>query len=372
MFRRTCIICLIVLATAIRTNAEWVKLKDGERLKGQWVQVKGGSLIFNSEGIGRVTLPLGKVASFSTASPAVVLLKNGKSARGAISYSPSGKWSVTRASGSRQIESADIAEILTEQDYSRRLAAEHIRLWQAWKGAASAGYSLQHGAENAHSISFNANATRSRPEEPGFRSPWRTDASLTMLFASTTQAGIQISSNTLSTSLRQNYLFKPNDFVFVMGQADHIQSENLYLRQTYGGGIGRDVIRRPNLAWSVLGGLTFVNEKFSGAPAGQLAEALVGEKASVGILKGVQLTHHLNFYTNLSNAGQYRFDTSAALKLRLMARLTANIGATDFYTSHVIPGPPITVIGPGGNLIFLTAPATKNNFAFTTGFGFNF
>ncbi len=372
MFRQVRAICLIILWTGIRAHADSLKLKDGECLKGQWVQVQGNNLIFNSEALGQLTLPLGKVASLSTQKQAVALLRTGKAIRGTLSFSPSGEWSLTRGAHSRQIASRDVAEILTEQGYARQLAAEHARFWQAWKGAASAGYSLQQGAQNARSLSLNANATRQRPGEPGFPSHWRTDASLTMLFATTHQAGIQISSNTLSTSVRQNYLYNPSDFVFVIGQLDHIQSENLYLRQTYGGGIGRDVIRKPRLAWSVLGGLTFVNEKFSGAPAGQHAEALVGEKAGIGIVKGVRLTHHLNFYTDLSNAGEYRFDTSAALTLHLMARLTANIGATDFYTSHVIPGPPITVIGPGGSLISLAPAATKNNFAFTTGLGFNF
>ncbi len=372
MLQRCLAAVLILAGVAVQARAGHVTLKDGESLEGELIKVEAGSLTFKSADLGPLTVPLSQISTLSTTKPAVVVLEGGKTLHGTISVSSAGKWSVTSASGSQEFQSGDIQGILPEAAYHAQLTAEHARIWQAWKGAASAGYSLQKGAENAHSISLNVNATRHRPSGFGIVSHWRTDAMLTMLFASTNQSGLEISSNTLSASIRQNYMFKPHDFVFVLAEADHIEPQNLYLRQTYGGGLGRDLIEKKALSLSVLGGLTFVNEKFSGPPANQYAEALAGERVRLQLFKGATLDHYLDFYPNLTSGGQYRFDTSTLIGFHLFKRLTANLGVTDFYTSHVVQGNPITVVGSGGTVITLPPSATKNNFAFTTGLGVTF
>ena len=370
--RRACLAALLLLCLAAQGNADSVVLKNGDRLTGEWVRVEGGNLFFKSDSLGEVTIPLAKVSTFSATKPAVVVLKNNQTVRGQIALSPSGNWQVTEAGHAQSFKGDDVRFILTEETYGERIASEHAKLWRGWKGNLNAGYNLNQGAQNARSLSINTSALRNQPNFEGLPVRWRTNYALTMLFATTTTDGVKITSNTLSTNLRQDYLFNPDNFVFVVGQLDHIQPQNLYLRQTYGGGAGRDVFKRPRGVLSLLGGVTFVNEKFSGAPSNQYAEGLVGEKAAFNISKNAHLDHYLNFYPNLSNGGQYRFDTSTMLSLHLVSRLTANIGVTDFYTSLVVAGAPLSLVGPGGTIITLSPSASKNNFAFTAGLGFNF
>src|SRR5581483_10551674 len=363
---------LIILSVAARGKADSVECKNGERLIGEWVRIEGGNLIFKSDTVGNVTLPLDKVSSLTTTKPAVVLLRSGQAVRGQIGLSPTHDWEVTQAGRTQTLKPMDVASVYTAETYRQREAAERPRLWQAWKGSTNAGYSLNKGAQNARSLSLGINAVRSQPDFPGLQVRWRTNFTTTMLFSTNTTDGAKITSNTLSSNLRQDYLFDPNNFVFIIGQLDHIQPQNLYLRQTYGGGVGRDLFKKKHLTLSVLGGLTFVNEKFGGAGSSQYAESLAGEKLAYDISKNIHLDHYLNLYPNLSNAGEYRFDTTTMLRFRLTAHLSADIGVTDFYTSQIVAGNPIPVIGPGGVIITLPASGSKNNIAFTTNLGFAF
>lgn len=372
MTQKLSLTSLIIVSLAARANADSVDFKNGERLIGEWVRVEGGNLFFKSETVGDVTIPLEKVSSFSTTKSAVILLNNGQAVRGQISLSSNHDWEVTQAGRTQTVKPTDVAYVYTSETYGQRVAAERPKLWQAWKGSTNAGYSLNKGAQNARSLSIGVNALRNQPNFPGLQVRWRTNYTATMLFSTNTTDGVKIASNTLSSSLRQDYLFDPNDFVFLLGQLDHIQPQNLYLRQTYGGGVGRDVIKRKHGTLSVLGGLTFVNEKFRGAPSDQYAEGLVGEKLAYDISKNIHFDHYLNFYPNLTNTGEYRFDTSTMLQFHFTSHLSANIGVTDFYTSQIVASSTITIIGPGGSIITLPGSSSKNNIAFTTGVGFNF
>ncbi|MGH9354628.1 MAG: DUF481 domain-containing protein, partial [Terriglobia bacterium] len=231
----------------------------------------------------------------------------------------------------------------------------HAKLWQDWKGNASFGYAIQRGDQQTGTINANVAAVRERPEAPIFIRHFRTNYSLLMLFSKAQQDGVVVRSNTITTLLREDYLVSPSNFVFGFAQLDHILAQGIYLRQTYGGGFGHDFIHTSRTTFSGLAGITFVNTKFyTGGRAVQSAEALLGETLSIALTKNIHFDHYLNFYPNLSNTGEYRFDTSSSLALKLFSQVTANVGLIDLYLSNPTPG------------------NHKNNVAFTTGIGYSF
>lgn len=342
-----CIAFLAVSAVA----ADVVTLKSGETLVGAWETVKGGNLTFKSDTLGEVTIPMSKVKSFTTSTPAVIVKTGGSTVRGQLKLLPSGDWQVTQAGQTQIVPAASVIAVMPQATFTA-LVEHHATPWQDWKGNANFGYALQSGDQQTGTITANVAATRERPEAPIFMRHWRTNYSLLMLFSKVEQDNVEIHSNTISTNLRQDYLFTPSDFVFVFGQLDHIQAQGIYLRQTYGGGFGHDVIHTSRTIFSVLGGITFVNTKFyTGGPAIQSAEALFGEKLNVALTKRISFNHYFNFYPNLTNTGQYRFDTASNLAIKLTSRFTANIGLVDLYLSNPTPG------------------NHRNNVAFTTGLG---
>lgn len=350
------LVCLLIglLCITVAASADVLTLKNGEKLTGSWVKVEGGSLTFNADILGQTVVPLSQIQSFSATKSGVVVQTNKSTVSGQIELQPDGSWKVTKDGKSHVVPASSITIIMPQATYSA-LIEHHATLWQDWKGSANFGYNLQRGDQQTGTISAIVGATRERPAAPIFIRHWRTNYSLLMLFSKAKQNGLEIRSDTITTNLRQDYLIAPHDFLFVMGELDHIQAQGLYLRQTYGGGYGHDFIHNSRTVFSGIAGLTFVNSKFyTGGPATQSAEALLGEKLSTALTKRIALTHDFNFYPNLTNTGDYRFDTTTALTIRLASRFTANIGFVDLYLSSV----------PAGN--------HHNNVALTTGLGVTF
>lgn len=345
----------------VSVSASTVTLKNGERVTGTWVNVQNGNLTFKSDTLGQVTIPVSKIASFAPSEPAVIVRTDHSTARGQLKLMPTGNWRVSEHGRVQIVSASKVNIIMPESQYSS-LVYHKATPWQDWKGNANFGYNVQRGNQQSNILSFNVGATRERPEAPVFERHFRTTYSLVMLYSTVKQNGVSISSNTLTTNLREDYLFSPSNFFFIFGEWDHIQPQGLYLRQTYGGGYGRQLINSSRTKFSALAGLTFVNQKLytvppstaPAPPATQSAQALLGETLDISLTKRAHLTHYFNFYPNLTNTGQYYFDTTTGLAMTLTSRLTANINFVDEYLSTPLVG------------------SHKNNVALTLGVGFTF
>lgn len=374
MMRRLAGCLLLSLLAAIALRAQRVEFTNGDQLSGEWLSVEGTTIEFHSAAIGKVAIPTGKIASFTITQPLVVVLTGGRAISADSVRLAGGYWTVESQGRTRQIPAGQIATIVPAAKYRSAVTEESARPWRGWRGGATFGYSLQNGDQNARTVSIGFSAVRRQPNLSGLQDRWRTSYSFNLLFANATSAGQRVTSNTLTTALRQDFFVRPHSFVFVFGQLDHIQPQNLYLRQTYGGGFGHDLLRSHRVKLSLLGGATFANEKFTGSPVGQFAEALAGERTTIQFTQRILLNHSFTFYPNLSNTGDYRFDTASTLDLGLNSWLSANLGLTDFYISRIPTGSGtvITTIGPGGTVVTSTVPAQNNNITVTAGLGVHF
>ncbi len=126
------------------------------------------------------------------------------------------------------------------------------------------------------------------------------------------------------------------------------------MRQTYGGGFGRQLIKNSRTSFNVIGGLTAQHEKFFTGLSDETLDGLIGESLSEQIAKRVMLTHNLNFYPNFTEGGQYRFDTTTTLAIKLSNKFSFTTNAIDLYLSNP----------PAGN--------EKNNITLSLGIGYTF
>lgn len=335
------------------TRADVATLKNGDRITGTLVTVTAGTLELKSDVLGDLKIPLAKVATFTADKPVVVVVKGQSAIHGQLELTASGDWLVTENGKSQTIAPANTPLVMPADAY-QTLMEHHAAPWQDWKGAASLGYSIQRGDQQTNSFATTVSAVRERPATPVFESHWRTNFNLTTLLSHDSQAGVSVTSNTLSTSLRQDYLFMPSNFVFGLAEIDHVGAQGLYLRQTFGGGVGHDFIKNSKFTFSMLGGITFVHEKFFTGVYDQTAAAFIGERFGMQISKAVRLDHSFNVYPNLSRSGQYRFDTTTTLSAKLSNRFSLNTGVVDLYLSNPALG------------------SQNNNVAFTTGLGYAF
>lgn len=314
-----------------------VHFENGDQLTGAWLRMVDNKLAFKAEALGDVTIPVARIESLSSEKSAVVLVKSGETFGGELSMTETGEWELRKNGGARRVAAASVVAIYPTEVYLPKPEERRTMPWHHWKGKGNLGYSLVRGDRDAGTLSVGVNATRRQPELPGLNEKLRTNFFLTMLLANTRTNGIRTSANSITSGLRQDFLFTPNNFVFALGQLDHIQTQSLDLRQTYGGGLGHDLLRNPRVSLNFLGGMTYVREKFETDFRRTSAEALLGEKLSLNLTERVSFEHYLNFYPNLTDGGEYRVDTTSAFRTRLSSRLSFNTTLTNRILSNPLP-----------------------------------
>ena len=335
--KRTLAGLLLTLMMATAAQADVVALKNGDRVTGTFVNVKDGTLQLKSDVLGSLSIPLSQVDTFSVAKPVTVVPKGQEPVRGTLKIEPSGDWQVTSDGKERTVAAAAVEVIMPSDEY-HTLFERPSKPWQEWKGDASLGYSVARGNQDSSTVATTINAVRERPQGPIFQSHLRTNFGVTALLSHAVQDSSSLTSHTISSNLRQDFLFTPTNFVFALAQIDHVSTQGLYLRQTYGGGFGHDLIKNPSTTFSLLGGVTLVHEKFFTGAYDQTGAALFGEKLGKQFNKRMRLDHSLNFYPNISQTGEYRFDTATSLSVKIHSRLSLNTSVIDLYLSNPPPG----------------------------------
>lgn len=337
--KRYCLLLIPAILCALPGKADVAHFKNGDRLTGEWVRVEGGKIVFKTETIGEVEIPTDQVESFESTVPAVLLIKGGKTLRGEMSLTPEGNWQVETTAGKREIAADSLQIIYPEKTFQQKGYERKAKPWQNWKGKGALGYSMVRGDQDSRTLSVDFHATRRLPLLPHLDERSRTNYFLNMIFARTqTTEGLRISANTFTTGVRQDFTFTPRDFWFLLGQLDHSDTQSLNLRQTYGGGLGHDLIKGSRFNLQALGGLTFVKENFELQVERKNAEALAGEKLGWQISKWLTLDHTFNFYPNLTDRGEYRMDTTSTLSTQITSRLSFNTSFTDHFLSQPLPG----------------------------------
>lgn len=353
--RRLVLLLTLVLGFSPILRADVLRYKNGDTLKGTWERVQGGNLVFKSDSVGEITVPQEQIESFVTATPATALLPDGSTLDGSLEFT--GKWEFVPASSAGAMPVATFIAIYPANSVARLEERIHPPLYRNWTGAANLGYSLITGDTQSRSLAASVNAMRKQPDVDGLPVRWRTSFSLTALFshAQSSATAAEVSSKTFSGGLRQDRLFGHSNFIFALGQFDYIQPQGIQLRQTYGGGFGRDVVGKPSFKFSLLGGMTFVHTDFIAAlPAEDSAEALAGESVMLRPAKFLVLQHSFNFYPNLTQTGEYRFDTNTTLSVPFRKRFSLSVSYLDFFLSNPQPG------------------SHQNNSTFSTGLGLSF
>lgn len=341
---------LVMLFAALAGRADVVRLKNGDRLSGQWEQIAEGKVAFKTEMLGEVAIPLSNIESLVVSSPGVMSLKGGKAVRGTFSLLPSGNWELYEDHKTRVITATSVDRIYPlERSRDKAVASRN------WEGTVNFGYNRVQGAHQTGNFNMGINGTKRGLGRIGGREHWRTNYSSSLLLASTrTSPGHQVRTSSVTTTMRQDYFFTPDGFLFGLSQLEHIPAQTLELRQTYGVGVGRDLQRAERANLSFLTGMTIVNERLQNKARYQDAEAIAGAKINLTFWKNSKMTHVLNFYPSVTMFGHYRLDAASTVSIPLSRRYTFSVNVTKRHLSRPLSG------------------QKMNETVITTGIGFHF
>lgn len=334
------VLILLVLCTAPLVRAEKVHLKDGSVVTGTFQRLMNGKLVFKTTSMGTLTTSAANIVSFTSQSTVVVVLKSGKRADGIFSVTPEGGWQLKSNRGIKTLKAGDVLAVYPFNVYMKENPAGSRKPWQDWKGTGALGYVLQQSSQYSKSLSINFTSSRIEPTLTGMPPHRATHFSFNMAYATVTQSGVTTKANTLTSVLRQDFFMGASgrNYFFAQGEWDHIQPQDLKLRQTYGGGLGRDLVRHANFSLSIQGGLTYVRSSFETGELRNEMEALAGEKVGLTLLKRLRISHEFDVYPSLTSAGDYRFNSLTALDAPISKRFSFNISVNDQFLSRPVPG----------------------------------
>jgi len=345
-------ILTLLLSPAISASADVVLMKNGDRITGSWERVEDGRLFLKSEVLGAVSVPVTKIQLFSFPGTTIVILRSGDRHHGVLALTESGDYALTGDADTRVIPAASMAAAYPQPVTSSGQFRGVRRVLADWKGTSNVGYSLVQGDRQVGTLSVGFNSAR-KPPMPSVTSQWRSEVNASLVIASSRRAPApRVSARSMVARVRQDYLLTKTDFIFGLAQFEHLEAQGLDLRQTYGAGLGRDIIRRQSTSFGVIAGMTLVREQQIAGVDRQNAEALAGAKLTFDVWSRNTVHHAFNFYPNFT--GRYRLDTTTALTTRIWPRVTMNITLVDRYVSRAQP------------------ERTKNELVLTTGFGVRF
>jgi hypothetical protein len=343
---------VVLLSCGAVVSADVLTLRNGDRMTGTFVSIRTRILSFQTDSLGVVTMPVGQVSAVSLDQMVTVtaLTRGGPSPPGWLAVDATGSWQIIgNDDGVSRTLGLGLSDVILPVQRYQSIVGHVASPWEDWRGTANFGYSMQRGNQQTNTFSSSVDAIRERPTAPLFRQHWRTNGHVLVLLSNAVQSGTSIGTNTLSGSLRQDRLLAPGNFIFGIAQFDHVGTEGLSLRQTYGGGSGYDVDLARRGTMSIFAGLTFVRERFAIGADRQSAQVLIGEKFRFRLAPRIRLDHAANAYPNITLPGQFHLDARTAVDIALTNRFALNTALIDLYLSNPSAG------------------SQRNNFSLTTG-----
>jgi putative salt-induced outer membrane protein YdiY len=332
--------------------ADEVVLKNGDKLTGTIVDSDGKTLTLKSESVGQVqdskfvggvTIQWDAIQSITSSEPLAVTSKEGKVLTGNVTTKDSTLEVQTSTAGQVGV-AKDV--VTTVRSPEQQAIYEHPRLRDLWGGAINTGLAVARGNTETLNYNLSAKAVRDAPKDKlslyslvlysnancsapssGCTSTSKTNPTIT-------------TANLIGGGGRLDYNLGASGKWFAFGQLDllHNPFQDLRLRVAPAGGLGLHAIKSETttLDLSVGGGLN--QEYFTNAPDRTIGELVLGEVLTHKFSKAVSFNESMQFYPNLTDTGEFRYNFIMGLNTKLSKVLSWQITFANIYLSNPPPG----------------------------------
>ena len=317
-------------------------MKNGDKLTGEIKKLANGILYFKADYmVDTVQLDWTRVEQLESSDHFIVFLSSGQRVTGTIKAEPGNH----ESKGDFVVQSG--AEIRASKPEIVRMAPVEDGFWSQLTGSIDYGFSFTGGSETIQS-NLSGNVA------------YRTEKWATQLNGSSVlnrESGARDSGRNTLDFLYTKYL---GSLWYAGVTASLLTSDqqDLTLRVSGGGGIGRDFVRTGTASVSVLGAVLYSREQYSVTgpeqPQKRQAEAMFGVYVSKYAFRKVQFTAQGTVYPNLTTLGRVRLGEDSSLKVQLVKNLYWKLGIYENYDSR----PPVI--------------APKNDFGTSTSIGWTF
>ncbi|HEY1910793.1 MAG TPA: DUF481 domain-containing protein [Vicinamibacterales bacterium] len=341
---------LVVLLVAAQSISVSAKRKDdhlimanGDQLVGEVKKLEHGQLYFKADYmLNSMQVDWTQVRELRSQDEYQVLLSNGQQPTGTIERAADGTFTISR-SGSTMVATVStevIGMLPVETDF-----------WAQLTGNIDSGFSYTSGNSQTQ---FTASGMVA----------YITSRYVFNLSGSSTFSGQSDGTNTNrnNISLTNQFTIKPKLYTVVLGELLHSDQQDLDLRTTLGGGLGRQLVQTGRTSLNVFGGVVYTNERYSAPPdpnepGSQNAnniEGVLGLQFAMFRFKTTDISSTLSVYPSFTTPGRVRLNVAPTLNLEIARNLYWNFTLYENYDSN----PPVN--------------ANKNDFGVTNSIGWKF
>ena len=320
-----------------------VIMKNGDKFTGEIKGLQFGELMFKSDYMkDSVHLDWERVADLESKDTYIVTLSDGRRVTGTVSR----KMIQAEDKQEFEISSADSIVEIAPPDVIT-INQREASFWNQLTGSIDYGFGFTSGNNSTNSslganVAFNttknsiALATSSQFDS-------QKNAKNTNRFTFDSQYGRTITTNWIAAGLFS--MLKSNQ-------------QDLELRSTYGGGLGRRLIQTDKTTLLAIGGAAYSHESYfpqpNTEPVVNNVEALLGLKFSTFRFKTLNINSQAFLFPSLTDAGRFRFTSQSNLRIELLRNFNWNFQFYENYDTR----PPVN--------------APKNDLGVTTSLGWTF
>ena len=302
-----------------RPSKDVVVLKNGDKLTCEIQKLDHGYLSVGLDYVdGTVQVDWTKIASIQSSQLFVVTDEKGTVFVGPISSlnrASDGVPFLTIQSGqsSPQIPKANVSSIRQTE----------TRFWHNLHGAVSAGATF---TKSNNQSQFNTNANLSY-----LTRYWSASAEFQSTFNGSLSVPSDLRRDVTMSVMR--ILNQRNYFAIGVGDLLRSDEQDLALRSTFGGGLGKLLMNQDRTRFYVLGGAVWTREHYTTTDPQYFnsAEGMVGTKLEYFRFKTTNYYISAYAYPSMSHLGRIRFDANTGVKYQLVKDLYINF---NFYLNY--------------------------------------
>ena len=343
---RTALLVLFLLlacSSFAKRKDDVVVMRNGDKFTGEIKGLQYGELMFKSDYMkDSVHLDWKQVQSLQSQDTFIVGLSDGTNVTGFINKE------IARADGSKEFTIiASGAAVAVDPSEVIAIGQREGSFWDQLTGSINYGFSFASGSK-AISSSLGADVA------------FRTSKN-TVQLATSSQFNSQTGAmNTNRITFDAQYARMLTKQWLAAGLLSLLSSnqQDLELRSTYGGGVGRKLVQTDRTSLILIGGAVYSHERYtpqSGAqPIQNNGESLFGLTFSTFRFKTLDLNSQTFLFPSLSDPGRLRLSSQSNLRIELIRNFYWNFQLYENYDSR----PPVT--------------APKNDLGVTTSVGWTF
>jgi len=318
------VICFAGLSSAL--YADEVYLKNGDRVTGKIVSVTEGKLVLNSTLSGQLTIALKDVATFSSAEPIEIHLKDGTVLHQPVAAGEPNELAL-KGAGPQQRQKVPLGQVAAINPPPPAKPK--------WTGSISGSFGLTTGNTETSTIAASASAAR-RSE----RDRITAEGDIAKSRAKDPATGNdRTTEDWWRVRGEYDYFFSKKLFGFVNGRYEQDQVARLERRALFGGGAGYQWIETPQTAFSTNIGVADLFEKFENQPATDNKLSLqAGYNLTQQLGKNAKFLHDLTWYPRFEDFSDFFLTSTAELRANLTKTMFANFKVIFNYDETPAPG----------------------------------